>query len=145
MDSVLFNKLSTDEARLLNPLVLAFIGDAAYEVFIRSYIIAQNSELSAHKMHVKAISYVKAHAQSEILKNIEQYLTEEEIVIYKRGRNAKSSSVPKNADVTEYRKATGLEALVGFLFITDQKDRLTYILNKCINCSSMEDKNGAKS
>lgn len=136
MDSVLFNKLSKEEARLLNPLVLAFIGDAAYEVFIRSYIIAQNSELSAHKMHVKAISYVKAHAQSEILNNIEQYLTEEEMVIYKRGRNAKSSSVPKNADVTEYRKATGLEALVGFLFITDQKDRLRDILNKCINYNS---------
>lgn len=136
MDSVLFNKLSKEEARLLSPLVLAFIGDAAYEVFIRSYIIAQNSDLSAHKMHVKAISYVKAHAQSEILNNIEQYLTEEEMVIYKRGRNAKSSSVPKNADVTEYRKATGLEALVGFLFITDQKDRLRDILNKCINCNS---------
>ena len=87
------------EARLLNPLQLALVGDGVYELFIRNSILSNNLELSAHKMHVKAIGYVKAKSQSAIMHEIEDKLTENESYIFKRGRNAKSATVPKNADV----------------------------------------------
>jgi ribonuclease III family protein len=125
-------KISEDEAKRLNPLVLAFIGDAVYELVVRTFLMSTNTELSAHKLHVKAISFVKAQAQSEALKSIMEVLTEEEMVIYKRGRNTKSATVPKNADVQEYRTATGFEALIGFLYISEQNERLNELLRKII-------------
>jgi ribonuclease-3 family protein len=132
LDNLLYKELTIQEARLLNPLQLALIGDAVYEVFIRNYILIENTGLSAHKIHVKAIEYVKAHAQSEIVNSLISVLTEDEQYIYKRGRNAKSGTVPKNADVVEYRAATGFEALVGYLYLTNQKERLNEVLMKAL-------------
>lgn len=129
---LLKNKFTMQEAKQLNPLVLAFVGDAVYEVFIRSHLVDKNREMSVHKLHVKAISYVKAHAQSEFVKALEEIFTEEEMSIFKRGRNSKSATVPKNADVQEYKAATGFESLVGFLYLTEQNERLNYFLNKII-------------
>ncbi|KEH97057.1 Mini-ribonuclease 3 [Clostridium massiliodielmoense] len=126
------NKFTINEAIQLNPLVLAFVGDAIYEVFVRQYLVEQNNDMSAHKLHVKAVSYVKAHSQSEIMKEIKEILTDEEERIFKRGRNAKSGTVPKNADVREYRMATGFEALMGFLYLTNQLDRLNELMNMSI-------------
>ena len=74
--------------------------------------------LSAHKIHVKAIQYVKAKAQSDMINALEGELKEDELYIYKRGRNTKSATVPKNANVRDYRNATGFEALVGYLYLT---------------------------
>jgi ribonuclease-3 family protein len=91
--------------------------------------------MNVHKLHVKAISFVKAHAQSEFMKAIIDELTEEEMNIYKRGRNAKSATVPKNADVGEYRMATGFEALFGYLYVTEQNDRINYFFEKIIQIS----------
>lgn len=133
---LLKGKFSISEARQLNPLVLAFVGDAIYEVFIRTYLVNNNRNLSAHKLHIKAISFVKAHSQSEFMKKLEDILTDEEHGIFKRGRNAKSGTVPKNADVQEYRTATGFEALIGFLYITEQVDRLNKLLNKIIDLNN---------
>lgn len=130
---ILKGKFTINEARGLNPLVLAFIGDAIYEVFVRTYLVDNNRYMSAHKLHVKAVSFVKAHAQSEIMKKIEDKLTEEEYSIFKRGRNSKSGTVPKNAQVQEYRIATGFETLIGFLYITEQVDRLNKVLEMIIN------------
>lgn len=120
------------EARLLNPLQLALIGDAVYELYIRNYILANNLELSAHKIHVKAIGYVKAKSQSTIMHLLEGELTEEESYIFKRGRNAKSATVPKNADVRDYRMATGFESLIGYLHLIGNYQRLNYILSKAV-------------
>lgn len=125
-------EFSKDEARRLNPLQLALVGDAVYEVFIRNYILSNNTELSAHKIHRKAIGYVKAKSQSDIMHNIEDLLNEEESYIFKRGRNAKSATVPKNADVRDYRMATGFEALVGYLYLINDKERLEFVFNKSI-------------
>ena len=125
-------EFSKDEARRLNPLQLALVGDAVYEVFIRGYILSNNTELSAHKIHKKAIGYVKAKSQSDIMHGIEDLLTEEESYIYKRGRNAKSATVPKNADVRDYRMATGFEALVGYLYLINDIERLEFVFNKSI-------------
>ena len=114
MKNLLYREFSESEARMLNPLQLALIGDGVYEVFIRNYILSENAGLSAHKIHVKAIQYVKAKAQSDIINALEGELKEDELYIYKRGRNAKSATVPKNANVRDYRNATGFEALVGY-------------------------------
>jgi ribonuclease-3 family protein len=132
LDDFRMREFSQDEARMLNPLQLALIGDGVFEVFIRNYILMKNTSLSANKIHVKAIGYVKAKSQAYIMHEIELLLTEEEEAIYKRGRNAKSPTVPKNADVRDYRTATGFEALVGYLYLTGNKERLEFILNKSI-------------
>jgi len=88
--------------------------------------------LSANKIHVKAIGYVKAKSQSCIMHQIEESLNEEEEAVYKRGRNAKSPTVPKNAEVRDYRMATGFEALIGYLYLIGNKERLEFIFNKSI-------------
>ena len=121
------------EARLLSPLQLALIGYGVYELFIRNSILSKNLELSAHKMHVKAIGYVKAKSQSSIMHEIEDKLTENESYIFKRGRNAKSATVPKNADVRDYRMATGFEALVGYLYLIGDTERLEFIFNTALS------------
>lgn len=132
LDDLKMREFSKDEARMLNPLQLALIGDGVFEVFIRNYILTKNTALSANKIHVKAISYVKAKSQSAIMHEIEELLNEEEEAVYKRGRNAKSPTVPKNADVRDYRMATGFEALIGYLYLTGNKERLEFIFNKSI-------------
>lgn len=136
---LLKDKFTKEEAKQLNPLVLAFIGDGIYEVFIRSYIVSNNRNMSVHKLHVKTISYVRAHEQSNFMNEIIPHLDEEELSIYKRGRNAKSGTVPKNADVREYRNATGFEALMGYLYLTDKKERLEELLTMCLNLDKSEE------
>ena len=132
LDDLKIKGFSKDEARMLNPLQLALIGDGVFEVFIRNYILAKNTSLSANKIHVKAIGYVKAKSQASIIHEIEGLLNEEEEAVYKRGRNAKSPTVPKNADVRDYRMATGFEALIGYLYLISNKERLEFIFNKSI-------------
>lgn len=132
LDDFRIKEFTKDEARRLNPLQLALIGDVAYETFIRNYILAENIELSVHKIHVKAIKYVKAKAQADIINALENELSEEEQYIYKRGRNAKSGTIPKNAELIDYKNATGFEALVGYLYLTGEKERLGFIFNKAI-------------
>lgn len=126
------------EARLLAPLVLAYIGDAVYEVYVRNRIIKENPDMPVYKLHKAAIKYVKAHGQSEAVACIETELDEAEEAVYKRGRNAKSPTVPKNADVTEYRRATGFEALLGYLYKTEKFDRLEELMEKSFNAVNAE-------
>ncbi|WP_125153902.1 Mini-ribonuclease 3 [Clostridium rectalis] len=129
---LLKGKFNMQDANALNPLVLAFVGDAVYEVFVRTFLVSNNRERCVHKLHKNAVEFVKAHAQSEFMKNIQQYLNEKEVSIYKRGRNAKSGTVPKNANVQEYRMATGFEAVIGFLYLTEETERLNYIFKKIV-------------
>lgn len=133
LKNIMEDNLSVQEVLGLNPLVLAFIGDAVYETFVRAHLIKTCKGYSVHKLHVSAIYYVKAHEQSDIMKILENDLTEEETRIFKRGRNSKSGTVPKNANVIEYRIATGFEAVIGYLYMTDQKDRLSEIMNIIFN------------
>ncbi|MDD6762599.1 MAG: ribonuclease III domain-containing protein [Clostridiales bacterium] len=107
-----------------NSLVLAYIGDTLYDLYVRSRNIAQHPGMDANKLHRTAIKFVCAHGQSEAVKYIEEHLTEQELAAYKRGRNTKSYTVPKNADVGEYRRATGFEALLGWLYVGGQTERL---------------------
>lgn len=132
LDDLRIREFSKNEARMLNPLQLALVGDGVYEVYIRNYVLSNNTQLSANKMHRKGIEFVKAKAQSQIMHEIEEELSEEEDYIFKRGRNTKSHTVPKNADIRDYRMATGFEALVGYLYLIGDKERLQYILEKSV-------------
>lgn len=120
-----------DDLILVSPLTWAYIGDAVYELYIRDYLI-RTTNLKPHKLHIETIKYVKASAQANILYKLEQYLTEEEKEIVKRGRNTETHSAPKNADMKDYMYATAFEALIGYLYVTDQKERLDVILDLCI-------------
>lgn len=111
-----------------NPLVLAYIGDSLYDVYVRSRIICEHAGLNANKMHVKAIKFVSAHGQSEAVAAIESALADDELAAYKRGRNTKSYTVPKNADVGEYRRATGFEALLGWLYVSGRVERMQELM-----------------
>lgn len=120
------------EVNSYNPLVLAYMGDAVYEVFIRNMLI-ERKKISVHKLHVKSILYVKASAQAEVLHKIIEELNEDELGIVRRGRNAKSGTVPKNAKVIDYKYATAFEALIGYLYLTKRNDRLNDIMEKAVN------------
>lgn len=116
----------------LSPLVLAYLGDTVYESYIREHLIKQNNQRKVNDLHKLAIKYVKAKAQADIIHEIEKDLTDEELRIYKRGRNQKSNTSPKNADIIDYKHATGFEALIGYLYLNNEGDRLKYIIEKGI-------------
>ncbi|WP_423219596.1 Mini-ribonuclease 3 [Fervidicella metallireducens] len=124
--------LTETDIRMLNPLVWAYVGDAVYEVFVRSYLISTERK-NSHDLHVKSIKYVKARSQSEFLALIEPELTEEEQNIVRRGRNTKTYHVPKNADVIDYRRATAFEALIGYLYLMKRYDRIDTIMQLILN------------
>lgn len=105
----------------LSPLTLAFVGDAVYEIFVREMLAEVNRPSS--ELHAASVRLVKASAQAAAYKIIEQYLTEKELSVYKRGRNAHVNSVPKNANIGEYHSATGLEALFGYLHLSGNDER----------------------
>lgn len=120
--------MNFEKPNLYPPLVLAYIGDAVYELYVRSRIICEHSTMPPHKLHIESTKHVKAHAQSNSIKVIEPLLNEEELAVYKRGRNSKSATVPKNADVSDYRRSTGLEALFGYLHIKGDIKRLSELM-----------------
>lgn len=116
----------------LSPLVLAYVGDAVYEVFVRTLLIS-GGNAPVHLLHKRSVNYVKAKAQSDIIHRIMDVLTPEENDIVRRGRNAKSGTIPKNADVTEYKYATGFETLIGYLYLSKDYDRLMNILKLAVS------------
>lgn len=121
-----------DKVHLYSPLVLAYVGDAVYELFIRTFLVLEGNA-PVKKLHRQSIGYVKAKAQSDILHGIAERLTQEEQEVVRRGRNAKSGTIPKNADITEYKHATGFEALIGFLYLKKDFDRLMEILRMSVS------------
>ena len=122
---------NVSEVNTMSPLTWAYIGDSVYELYIRQYLI-NTTKLKPHKLHIEAIKYVKAGAQANILKRLEPKLTEKEQEIVKRGRNTENHHLPKNATVQEYMYSTGFEALIGYLFLTKQDERLKEILELCV-------------
>lgn len=119
-----------------SPLSLAFVGDAVYEQFVRSKVIEENPDMPASKLYKETVKRVRAHAQSVSMNTVCDMLTEDELEMYKRGRNAKSVTTPKNADITEYRRATGLETLVGYVYMTGNEDRLYEIMTAAYNAAA---------
>ena len=133
------NKFSKEEITQLNPLVLALIGDAVYEVVVRTYLTSKHRGMNVNKLHNKTVGYVKATSQCKYMKLIIDDLEDDEMAIFKRGRNTKSHAT-KNSDVVEYKWATGFEALVGYLYLNNKEERLNFLLGKVLN-EEGEDKN----
>lgn len=121
-------RLKDVNAGMYSPLVLAYIGDAVYEIMIRTMVVNGGNE-QVNKLHKKTASLVKAETQAKMLMAVEEALSEEEHAVYKRGRNAKSASMAKNATMKDYRMATGFEALVGYLYLSEQYVRLSELVS----------------
>ena len=117
--------------RDISPLSLAYIGDAVYEVYVRTHIM-KDVNMPVNKLHKAATGYVKAKAQSEIIGVVQDNLTEDELAVFKRGRNAHSHTAAKNADIVDYRRATGFEALIGYLYLSGNTKRLEEIIDMSI-------------
>lgn len=120
------------EPQKLSPVVLAFMGDAVYEILVRNYIVSVLHTPPA-RVHPESVNLVKASAQANAVKRISHILTEEEHTIFRRGRNANTVHVPRNASAADYRYATGLEALFGYLYLSDRMDRVHEIFNTIVN------------
>lgn len=123
--------MKKEDVMQMSPLVWAYMGDAVYEKFVREYVIRQGLCKNG-LLHKKSIKFVSANGQVKILKRIEEKLTEEEQDIVRRGRNSNPHSHAKNADIVDYKYATGFEALIGYLYLTEQQERLDEILNMCV-------------
>ncbi len=120
------------DVRTYSPLALAFIGDAVFSLYIRTIIVSRGNTAPG-KLHKQCSELVKAGAQAAMIKGIFDELTDEERSVYKRGRNAQAPSRAKNASMSEYRHATGLESLFGYLYLTGQGDRMTELVEKCVS------------
>lgn len=117
------------DVRAYSPLTLAYIGDAIYDVIVRT-VVVERSNRPANELHKRTSSFVKAQTQAAMIERLLPRLTEEEEAVYKRGRNAKSYTTAKNASVGDYRKATGFEALVGYLYLQDRMDRILELIKE---------------
>ena len=115
---------------IYSSLSLAYIGDSVYEVYIRTRLL-ENGDIRFKDLHRSAKNYLSAKAQCAIINNIMDFLSEDEISIFKRGRNTKVNTKAKNADMREYHNATGLETLIGHLYMTKNEVRLKEILDLC--------------
>lgn len=126
------------DIRLYSPLTLAYIGDAVFDLIIRTKIVCDGNA-PVNSLHRETTHYVSARAQADIMKLIEDTLTEEERLYYKKGRNAKPQTTAKNATFGEYRIATGLECLIGYLYLTEQFYRIMEIVK--LGVAKLEAKN----
>ncbi|OGO83164.1 MAG: hypothetical protein A2Y18_08580 [Clostridiales bacterium GWD2_32_19] len=130
MKKEILEKANEDKinVNLYSPVILAYIGDAVYEMFVRTKLVKENN-VQVNKLQKMSIQYVKASAQANIYKRIEEILTEEEKKVFKRGKNAKVNTMAKNADPIDYMIATGFECLIGWLYLQGRNDRLIEIIN----------------
>ncbi|MCE5235672.1 MAG: ribonuclease III domain-containing protein [Clostridiaceae bacterium] len=126
-----FHGVSPRDPALLSPSVLAYVGDTVYDLFVRTYYL-ETTDQTAHGLHVRCAARVCAKAQAESFFRVEQMLSDEELGIYKRGRNTHLGSVPKNAKIADYRTATGFEALLGYLYLSNREARLSELVRAAL-------------
>jgi len=122
-----FCKVNKEDVAQLNPLVLAYLGDAVFEMYVRMHIVG-NGRYKTNTLHKMSIAYVSARAQAKILDRIFEQLNEKEKEIVRRGRNAHANTIPKNATIADYKKATAFEALIGYLFLMKNEARLEEVI-----------------
>ena len=125
------------DLRNYSPLTLAFLGDCVFDLIIRTVIVERGNR-APESLHKKKSTVVKAQTQAKMAEAMLENLTEEEISVYKRGRNAKSYSVAKNASVSDYRKATGFEALLGYLYLQNKEDRIIELIKASLRQVEVE-------
>ena len=122
-----FPELKEKDAAQLSPLVLAYMGDCIYDMYVRTLLI-QKSDFTPHKLHLEAAKRVNAGAQARAAEKLLPYCTEKEAAVYKRGRNAHMGTIAKNASIADYRAATGLEAVLGYLYLQKEDDRIAVLM-----------------
>ena len=139
--NIIKEKMQLEEINITDysPLTLAYIGDGIYEIIIRT-IIVDEANRQVNKIHKAASGLVKAGTQAKMIHLIMDDLTEEEIQIFKRGRNAKAVTRAKNASMSEYRRATGFEALMGWLYLSGQSNRMMDLIMLALKRFEMEEK-----
>ena len=125
------------DIRTYSPLTLAYIGDSIYDLIIRTVVVERGNRAAAN-LHKKAIKFVNAATQAAMAEAIMEELSEEEQSVYRRGRNAKSYTSAKNASISDYRKATGFEALLGYLYLQDRTDRVIYLVKQALTKLELE-------
>lgn len=125
------------DVRTYSPLTLAYIGDAVYDLIIRT-VIVERANRPANDLHHTAVKYVSASAQSKIVQALMEHLTEEEQLVYRRGKNSKPHTTAKNASVADYLKATGFEAVIGYLYLTNRMDRALELVQKGLELAGMK-------
>ncbi len=125
------------DIRTYSPLTLAYIGDSIYDLIIRTVVVERGNRAAAN-LHKKAIKFVNAATQAAMVEAIMEELSEEEQGVYRRGRNAKSYTTAKNASIGDYRKATGFEALLGYLYLQDNMDRVIEIVKLALTRLELE-------
>lgn len=125
------NKLSEEDIAMLSPLQLAYIGDAVYELFVRTTILDKNQ--NAKLLNKKAKEFVMAGAQAEIIRLLDELLDEKEREMVRKGRNAKTNSSPKSAELIDYKYATGFECLLGYLYLSGMDERLQELFDAIID------------
>lgn len=125
------------DLRNYSPLTLAFLGDCVFDLIVRTVIVERGNR-APESLHKKKSAIVKAGAQAKMAESLLDMLTEEELAVYKRGRNAKSYSVAKNASVSDYRRATGLEALIGYLYLQDKEERIIELVKIAMEQNEIE-------
>ena len=125
-------ELKEVDIRTYSPLALAYIGDCVYDLVVRTVVVGKGNT-GANQLHFRTSQIVKAQAQVAMIQALEDLLTEEEKDIYRRGRNAKSPTMAKNASMSDYRKATGLEALMGYLYLTNRFERIVELIRQGAN------------
>lgn len=115
------------EPKQLPSLVLAYVGDAVFELYVRTYLVSKGIA-KTNRLHGEACNLVKAASQAQFYHQLEGLLSEEEKEVAKRGRNAKGNQIPRHAEIVDYKLSTGFEALVGYLFLMRREDRITELL-----------------
>ena len=127
--------MTKEEAYYMNPTVLAYLGDAVYELFVRQTMV-DSGQIHADKLHHGAVRYVRAEGQALAMKKMFEHLTEEEQVLVKRARNKKITSKPRNVEIHAYKWATAFEALMGYLHLSGQQDRMNELMRSAIRLIS---------
>lgn len=131
LESLCGGTLTEEQIRMMNPVKLAYIGDVVYELYVRVYVIHVEKR-GVNLLNKKTVSFVNASAQAKVARSLEEILTEKEWMILKRGRNQKSLSPPKNANIGDYKYATGFESLLGYLYLMGETERVREIVTHSV-------------
>ncbi|MBF7095545.1 Mini-ribonuclease 3 [Alkalibacter mobilis] len=126
------DNISRIEGKSFQPVNLAFMGDGIYESYIRRYVVLNHPGMKVGDLHRLCTKYVRATAQSAAVGELEKELHDDELFIFKRGRNAATATVPKNTSVVVYKRATGFEAVIGYLFLTGKSERMEELIEKAV-------------
>lgn len=127
------NKYTDEDLKYINPINIAYIGDCVYEFYLRNYVMKKFGNINSNKLHLEVIKHVSAKAQKEAYFKIKDLLMEDEKIYFKKGRNTKVKTIPKNSTVGEYKISTGFETIIGYLYMVRKFDRLDFIIDEILN------------